>query len=197
MRQQIDVIRSFRPGVIHGLLYCGIQRFTVFILHKVIDIVSVFVLKELRRGSGQRCGGGDAYKSDPHSRGFPDQIGGEDRLPVFAYVAGKIGEIRFLRQFQEPVRSVIEFMISWNGNVIPHRVHQPDHRFALGDGAHDFALNRVTVVDQKGGITQCFQGFAHLLYADEAKACLHPAVDIAGIQDHDIPVFFHRSSFRR
>ena len=140
------------------------------------------------RGQGlRRC---DAYKGDLFSGRLYDLVGLEHQLSFFIKIAADIGIFRLVRQFQEPVCSIIEFMIAGNGHIVVHGIHQVDHCFALADRAQGFPLDGIAVIHQDGRIPLRLQRIPDLTEPCKPEALCRAAVDITRVEDHDIAVLF-------
>ena len=183
------------PGSVHGGLHSGVQRVAGVILGEAVDVVAVAVLEVGGGGAGEGLGGGHAHKGDLHAVELLDDVGLEHQFAFLGEVGADVGEISLLHQGQEVVHAVVELMVSGNGHVVAHGVHQVDDGFTLGHGANRFALDGVAVIHQHHMVAGGLEAIAHGGQAGVAEALINAAVSVAGEQDHHILLEGRRSFF--
>ena len=116
-------------------------------------------------------------------------------------ITADIRKLRQLRQLQKAIRPVVELVVSGDRHIVVHGVHQLDHRLALAESPDGLSLDGVAVVHEDRCVSLHLQGVADLLQPGQTEALVDPAVDVAGVEDVDLPVFllggFRRCLFRR
>ena len=182
-------IGALFPGGIHRSLHGLVDLLSGFIHHEAVYIIPFIVHEIGRCGAANRQRRRHAYESNLLSGRFQDDIGLKDRFVLIGEVAADIGELRFPSQLQETVRSVVEFMVAGYGHVIADGIHQIDDVFSLANGADGLSLDRISVVYKDGLIALCLQGISDLCKARISKTLVHTAVDVAGAENIDLPVF--------
>ena len=101
-------------------------------------------------------------------------------------VAADVGKVRFLGEFHHLIHAVVKIVISGNRDVVSEIIHQTDDGFAFGQGSENISLGGIAVIDEKGGDSLFFEGFPHLAKADNPESIVDAAVNIAGIENHNI-----------
>ena len=188
MSEHVYQICSFGTDFVQRGLHRAIELFSCIVLHKPVYVFTVAVLEEGRSGgrNGTRCC--DAHETDLHTRDFLYNVRLEHQSVLVGEIAADIRKLRFLSQFKETFRAVIELMVAGNRDVVPHPVHQFDDSLALCQSSDRLALYGVAVIYQDRGIPFRLQRIADLCDSGIPEALIDSAVDIAGIDDIYLPV---------
>ena len=122
----------------------------VLILAESIDVFSVFILKELRRGGDKRLGRRHAYERDLLAVERDVLMRWKDRLAraLVDEVAAVVAAPKLCGKLQVSIHAEVVLVIAGNGEVVVRAVHDADDCRAPGQAADRFALNGIACVHE-------------------------------------------------
>ena len=186
MRHGDNIPGTFFSRLIDCLLNLCVELFSRLVLAEIIHKVSGVILEISRCGRGdglRRC---DTDKRKLDSVKFLDDIRIKDQFSILIEIAADVRELCFLCQRQELIHPIVEFMIAWDGNVIACRIHQLQRCLSLRHCPDRFALDEIPVIHKQRIAPLVFIILPDLVQPVKAKILIHPAVDIARKQNHQI-----------
>ena len=186
MRHGDNILSTFISRLIDCLLNLCVELFSRLVLAEIIHKVSGVILEISRCGRGdglRRC---DTDKRKLDSVKFLDDIRIKDQFSILIEIAADVRELCFLCQRQELIHPIVEFMIARDGNVITCRIHQLQRCLSLRHCPDRFALDEIPVIHKQRIAPLVFIILPDLVQPVKAKILIHPAVDIARKQNHQI-----------
>ena len=190
MPNQNHVIRARIPGRIYRILNLIVQALPALILAEAINIISIGILEIGRCGLGKALRGGRSHKRHFGVPVCKHPVRLKDRGPggQIHKVAGCVAASQLSRQFHKPRHPVVVLMVSGNGEIISHFIHNFNDIPAVRDCADGRSLNGIPRVHQ-GHIGRLL---LHLLFVERkpgiTDVVVHPAVHIIGIQNHNVMI---------
>ncbi|MPM74295.1 hypothetical protein SDC9_121281 [bioreactor metagenome] len=189
-----DVAGARGLGGVHSGLHGGIQLLAVVAAAEAVDILAGIILEIGGGRLGDGLGSVDAHIGHLGVAVSNHLVGVEHGLarPQVHEVAADVAALHLLGEIQELIHAVVKFVVAGDGHVIAHLVHDVHDVFALGQRTQSRALHGVAHIGQ----SHIVGGLEHLgLVGGKARvadAVVHAAVDVVGVQNHDVALI-HRS----
>ena len=184
------IIRTLSLCRVYSGLNGCVEQFTVRTLAEAVDEVSVFILEIGGRRLGQAFRSGDSHIGNLYAVIVQNLVRGQygSARSEIQEVAAEIGVIGpLLRKLKEILSSVVKFMISGYGDVIPELIHDVHQKCAVAQSADGAALDCVSCVNQRDAVRAVLSFHFRLIGGKTrvADGIVDAAVHIVGVQNDD------------
>ncbi len=210
--QRHHIVRALGPRRVHGLLHRVIQVRALVPLAEAVDIVSLCILEVGRRRLCEGLRRIDAHIAHLHIPIGQHLVPFQYRVPLqVRKIGAQVLVLRLLLcQAQEVFHPVVELMVSRDGQIVAHLVHDVHDVCALGQRPDGAALDRIAGVHQRyvsgavlGLHRRLIRGHTRVSHVGDfpffVLRLIDPAVHIVCVQDHDLSAFalFRSQRWRR